>query len=79
MELGIVLLVIIIILWQLFVNGWIWKITLGIFGWLGMYWALSHYFPSSTGVCMTISGTSFSWAGVIPTAVLFMSMFYTND
>lgn len=79
MELGIVLLVVLALLWQLFVKGWLWKITLGIFGWLGMYWALIYYIPSTKNVCLTISGSSFSWAGVIPTIVLIMSMLYTKD
>lgn len=79
MVFGFFLLVIIIILWLFFIEGWIWKMALGIFGWLGMYWALINHIPSSQSACISLSGSNFSWATVIPTIVLFMAMAYTKE
>lgn len=79
MAFGFLLLTIIFILWQLLVEGWLWKLILGIFGWLGLHWALISYIPSSQNVCLTIFDSTFSWAVVLPSIVLFMSMLYTKE
>ena len=79
MSSAIILLFIIFIMWQLLVKGWLWKITIGIFGWAGMYWALSYYIPGSSNQCLTIAGASVSWAATLPSIVLFMSMLYTKE
>jgi hypothetical protein len=75
---GILLLGIICVLWLLLIAGWIWKIFLGIGGWIGITYVLSSYLPESKNVCLTISGMSVSWATTIASVVLFMSMLHTK-
>ena len=79
MSFAIIFLIIIFIMWKLLVKGWLWKLTLGIFGWLGMYWALNYYIPSSRSECLVLAGSSMSWSVVLPSIVLFMSMLYTKE
>lgn len=79
MSFAVLLLIIIFIMWQLLVKGWLWKITIGIFGWFGIYWALLHYIPSSRHECLNIAGCSMSWSAAIPSFILIMSMFYTKE
>jgi hypothetical protein len=76
---GVVFLMIIYLLWVLVVQGALWKIIVGFFGWLGMHSALMIYFPESSHICITISGSSFTWAQVIPTIVVFLATAYTKE
>jgi hypothetical protein len=76
------LLLIIIVfyfLWNLLVQGMLWKIITGIFGWLGMYWSLLVYFPDSKQACFVFSGGHVSWAQVIPTIIVLMAILYRKE
>lgn len=66
-------------IWVLLSQGLLWKIIVGIFGWLGMYWALVSNFPASNTIFFESAHNSFSWAQVIPTIVLVLAMFYTKE
>ena len=74
--LAIILIVIIYFLYVLLVKGLLWKIILGIFGWLGMYWYLNtfeafHEFP--------FNNDTISWAVAIPTIIVLLAMAYTKS
>jgi hypothetical protein len=79
MAFGIFLLVIIFIMWQLLVKGWLWKIMIGIFGWLGMYMVLISCMPGSRHTCLTVLGGNVSWAATLSTIVLIMAMLHTKE
>lgn len=79
MVLGIILLISIFILWKLFVEGWLFKIILAVFGWVGMYWYLSSYIEGATKTAITASSTEISWAALIPTIVIIFAMFTTKE
>ena len=74
---GIFMLVVIIILWQLLVKGWLWKLLLGIAGWFGIWIFLEMYFPGTKSVAINDIGAS--WSQVIPTIVVLMAMAYTKE
>ena len=66
-------------LWSILVQGMLWKMIIGVFGWLGMYWSLLLYFPASKHACFVFSGGHVSWAQVIPTIVVLMGILYRKD
>lgn len=76
---GICLLLVIFILWMLLVEGWLWKLALLLFGWIGMYFALHIYIPDSSAICFSAGGYDYSWKIVIPTFVCFMAAAYSGD
>ena len=76
---GIALLVVIYILYVLLVKGLLWKLILAAAGWFGLFIGLRIYLPESKNVCLILSGHSFSWAVVIPTAVILLAMLCTKD
>ena len=74
--LAIILLVALYLAYVLLIKGLLWKIILGVFGWLGMYWYLSgipsfHAHP--------FNNDTFTWAAAIPTVVILLAMFYTKE
>lgn len=79
MIISAVLLIIIFALYKLLVEGWLWKIILGIFGWIGLYWALLEYFPESKNTCLTFQTWNICWAAAIASVVLIMAMFNTES
>ena len=76
---GFFLLAILGIIWFLFIAGWLWKIFLGIGGWIGIDYVLSSYIPESKHTLLTIFGSSVSWAATIASVVLLMAMFHTKE
>lgn len=79
MVFGLFLLGIIVAAYWLLVEGWLWKLILGAAGWFGIWIGCQIYYPASKEICATFSGYSFSWAAVIPTAVLIFAMAYTRE
>lgn len=75
----LILIALIYFLWNLLVQGMLWKIITGIFGWFGMYWALMAYLPISRNTCLILAGGNFSWAHVVPTIIVLMAMLYTKE
>lgn len=78
MVFGICLLVALYLLWVLLVKGALWKLILGIFGWLGMYWFL-HAYPILQHYPINIYGNTFSWAAIIPSVVVLLAMMHTKE
>jgi hypothetical protein len=78
MVFGVCLLIAIYLLWVLLIKGALWKLTLGVFGWLGMYWFLSSV-PMLHHCPLTFSGQSFSWASIIPTVVVLLALAHTRE
>jgi len=76
---GIFSLIIIYILYQLFVKGLLFKIIVGFFGWLGMYWAMNQYMSGAHNCLITISNYHFSWAEVVPTVIVLCAMAFTKE
>jgi len=74
--LAIALLVGLYIIYLLLIKGWLWKLILGVFGWLGMYWYLS-----GIPACQSypFNNDTFTWASVIPTIVILLAMAYTKE
>ena len=79
MALAIVALIFIYVLWKLFVDGWLFKGTLFIFGWFGIYICLRTYVEGATNTAVTL-GTNFevSWAAVIPTVICVLALACTK-
>ena len=74
--LAIALLVVLYIIYILLVKGLLWKLIIGAFGWLGMYWYLSGI-PAFHGY--PLNNDTFTWASAIPTAVVMLAMLYTKE
>ena len=64
--------IIIAILYFLLIKGYLWKLLFLIFGYLGMYWSLVNFVPSSKAVLLIVLGHGFSWAICIPTILVFL-------
>ncbi len=77
MVFGICLLVAIYILYVLLVKGVLWKLILGGFGWVGMYWFLQQ-FPACQVCPLNISGITFSWASIVPTILVVLVLAHTD-
>lgn len=75
---GITLLVIIYFIYALFIKGILWRLILGIFGLWGINVFLETHFENSKNTCMTIMSYSFSWAVVIPTIILLLTLATTK-
>jgi len=71
---GFMMLLTIYVIYELFVKGYLFKITLFFFGWFGIHIALLKYVDGADKVAVTISGTTFSWAVVIPTVICFLCL-----
>ncbi len=67
------------VFWQLFVKGLFWQIIVGFFAWVGMYGALATTFPSSVKPAIMLAGLTFSWAGVIPTIIVWLAFSYAQE
>lgn len=74
--LAIALLVVLYIIYVLLIKGLLWKLILGVFGWLGMYWYLS-----GISACQSypFNNDTFTWSSVIPTVVILLAMAYTKE
>jgi hypothetical protein len=76
MQFIIVLAIFSYIFWLLFIKGYFWQITVGLFAWVGMYGVLANASSSLSKPAIIIAGLNLSWAGVIPTIIVFLA-FYT--
>ena len=74
--LAIALLITLYIIYVLLVKGLLWKIILGTFGWLGMYWYLQSI---QTFHAHPFNNDTFSWAVVIPSVIVLLAMSYTKE
>jgi hypothetical protein len=68
------LLLVIYCLYKLLTNSSTFKWLFAIFGWLGMYWALQIYVPSSSTFGIIINNYCLTWAAIIPTALLILAL-----
>lgn len=74
----IVLAIFAYIFYLLFIKGYFWQITVGLFAWIGMYGMLANT-SSLTKPAIIIAGLSFSWAGTIPTLIVFLAFYTIQD
>jgi hypothetical protein len=79
MQFIIVLAIFSYIFYLLFIKGYFWQITVGLFAWIGMYGVLANTFSSLTKPAIIIAGLSFSWAGAIPTLIVFLAFYTIQD
>ena len=75
----IFIIILCLFIWNLLIQGLLWKMIIGIFGWIGIYKTLVEYVPQTKSICFTFSGKSFSWCEIIPTFILLMAILYKKD
>lgn len=78
MEILFLASIILFILYLLFVKGFLWKLIIAIFGWIGMNSFLESKFYSSKNTFMTILNYSVSWSIFIPTLIIILAMATTS-
>lgn len=77
---AIIVLIGLFILWKLFVDGWLFKIILFIFGWVGLYACLRVYVVETHSIAFTFGGgTTVSWAAVIPSIICILALVCTKE
>ncbi len=79
LTIGIILLIIIYILWLLLVKGLLWKLSLAISGWFGIWIFLDRQFEWAHNSGIIISGHLINWAVIIPTIIFIMAIFRTKE
>ena len=77
--LAIIILIALFLIYKLLISGWLWKILMGIFGFLGMFWTMKNYIPHSGAICLTVGSYPLSWAIVVPMIILLITMIYTKE
>jgi len=75
---GIAMLIVIYLLWVLFVEGALWKVILFIAGPIGLYLILLKYVEGSDQTVVTIAGSNFSWAVVVPAVICVLALLTTK-
>lgn len=75
----ILLIILAIFLWVLISQGLVWKIIVGVFGWIGMYVAMSQIFPKLSETYFIIQNNKISCAIIIPSIILIMAMLYSKN
>jgi hypothetical protein len=78
MALGIILLIFIILVYLLFIKGYLFKLLLAVFGLYGGYLFLTEYIPSTNSTAMVAGNSSCSWAIMIPIIILLLAMACTK-
>jgi len=78
MEFGIFLLVIIVILYFLLVQGYLWKMLIAGFGFYGMYLFLTKNIGCSNSTLVVVGSSSLSWAIIVPLVVVMLAAAYTK-
>ena len=79
MVLAIFAIIILVVLWALFVEGWLWRIILFFSGWFGIFMALNIYVPESRGTAITFDGGgTMSWAAVVASTICIMALLTTR-
>jgi hypothetical protein len=75
---GLVALFTIYLTYKMLVDGWLFKIILFGFGWVGIYLFLVA--QGATGTAMTLGQNNHvSWAALVPTAICFLCLLTTKD
>lgn len=72
-------LTMIFFIWKLIAQGLIWKIIVGVFGWIGMYAAIIQFAPKLDKLYLTIGSNKISWSMLVPSFILVMAMLYTEN
>jgi hypothetical protein len=70
MVFGIIGLIFLYILYELLINGNLWKLILCVFGWIGLH----NFLASNTHI--TSSGVS--WDIIVPTLIVIFALAYTK-
>jgi hypothetical protein len=63
------------IFYFLFIRGWLFKMIIWVFAYIGLYLTLHLYVDGADHALLTLSQYSFSWAEVIPLCVLVLALF----
>lgn len=75
--LGFVLLAALYAVYKLFVEGYLFKIILFVFGWFGLYIFISAM-EGGMNTPMTVGSNSISWAFIVPTVICFLALLCTR-
>lgn len=78
MILAILALIAIFIIWKLFIDGWLFKLILFIFGWWGLFFYLENYIEGADQTALIFSGYSCSWSALIPTIICVLALLCTS-
>lgn len=78
MVFGLVLLIVIYLLYVLLIQGALFKLILGAFGWLGMYWYLSGI-PEFGNHRVFADNDMFTWAMGAPTILVLLVLLCTKE
>ena len=74
--LGVGLLAVLYLIYVLLIKGALWKIIIGIAGWIGIY----QYLSTIDAFCeYPFNNDTFTWAMIIPTIILILAASYTKE
>jgi hypothetical protein len=76
---GLILLFAIYLLYLLLIKGFLWKLIIFVGGWVGIYVILKAYIPEASKIAITIAGSQYSWAAVIPTIICILCLAHTES
>lgn len=76
---GLFLLGVITAIYFLFVKGWLFKLLLFGFGWIGMFVVLWINVPDTHHIAFRTNTTGYTWAAVIPTIVCLLALATTKS
>lgn len=82
MTLGILLLVVIFFLYKLFISGLLFRIILFVFGWIGIWFVLSHYVDGAKDIVIRFGSNQdygMSWAALVPTIICLLCLASTKE
>lgn len=78
MILGFCILFFLGIIYFFLVKGWLWKILILIFGFIGIKEFMESSFESTKNIGMTVSDSTFSWAVMIAGGIAFLALICTK-
>jgi len=76
---GIILLIFLWIIFELFLRGWLFKIIVGGFAWFGMFLFLGMNYPETSHQGATIGDTLIPWCWIIPSVVILLAAGFSRE
>jgi len=75
---GLILLLICWLLYLLLIKGYLYKLILLVFGWIGIFLILGIYFPITKSTGIIAFETMMEWRAVIPTIIVLLALVSTK-
>jgi hypothetical protein len=79
--LGLAFIFVVFLLYQLFINGWLFKIILFFAGWFGLHIWISQYIEGGNNVAVSLGSNGdipISWAVLLPTLICALALLCTK-